>query len=132
VTNAPNDFNNTIRYTPPTTQYVPLSQQAPTTQHAPTSQYAPPRQYVPTAQYVPGAQYTPTTQYTPTSQYDPVSSISDQLANATLSPAASLRDNRHVSANNPKEQTERLDPRKSIDLNCQSFIVTDVDRISCY
>jgi hypothetical protein len=63
------------------------------------------------------------------SRYDPVGSISSQLANTTLSGSPGLRDpaslasNRLVSANNPKEQTERLDPRKSLDLNYHLFFV---------
>jgi hypothetical protein len=71
------------------------------------------------------------------SQYDPVSSISSQLANTTLSGSpglrepASLASNRLVSANNPKEQTERLDPRKQLDLN-SFLLVTEINRISCY
>ena len=73
------------------------------------------------------------------SRYDPVGSISSQLANTTLSGSPGLRDpaslasNRLVSANNPKEQTERLDPRKLLDLNYHLFLlVTEIDRISCY
>jgi hypothetical protein len=120
-TYIPNDFNNTIRYDPASNI---------------SSQLA-------TATF-------PRTSYALSSrEYDASDEITRNIASLSFSPQPriqeqrtedpqGLRDpsspvaNRYVSANNPKEQTERLDPRKLLDPNYQPLIVTEVDRISCY
>jgi hypothetical protein len=121
-TYIPNDFNNTIRYDPASSI---------------SSQLA-------TATF-------PRTSYALSSrEYDASDEITRNIASLSFSPQPriqeqrtedpqGLRDpsspvaNRYVSANNPKEQTERLDPRKLLDLNYHLLLlVTEIDRISCY